>query len=38
MVLQDKQKALEKSLESIEKLNGIDVDEAVTTTAPLYKQ
>lgn len=37
-VLQDKQKALEKSLESIDKLNGIDVDEAVTTTAPLYKQ
>lgn len=37
-VLQDKQQALQKSLESIEKLNGIDVDEAVTTTAPLYKQ
>lgn len=37
-VLQDKQQSLEKSLESIEQENGIDVDEAVTTTAPLYKQ
>lgn len=37
-VLQDKQQSLEKSLESIEQSNGIDVDEAVTTTAPLYKQ
>lgn len=37
-VLQDKQQSLEKSLESIDQENGIDVDEAVTTTAPLYKQ
>jgi len=37
-VLQDKQQSLEKSLESIDQSNGIDVDEAVTTTAPLYKQ
>ncbi|KAJ6641900.1 Tumor susceptibility gene 101 protein [Pseudolycoriella hygida] len=37
-VLQDKQESLEKSLESIDQSNGIDVDEAVTTTAPLYKQ
>jgi ESCRT-I complex subunit TSG101 len=37
-VLQDKQQSLQKSLESIDQSNGIDVDEAVTTTAPLYKQ
>lgn len=37
-VLQNKEKELEKSLETLEKVEGIDVDEAVTTTAPLYKQ
>lgn len=37
-VLKDKEHALEKSLESLENVDGIDVDEAVTTTAPLYKQ
>lgn len=37
-ILEDKEKSLEKSLESLEKVETIDVDEAVTTTAPLYKQ
>lgn len=37
-VLEDKDQELEKSLESLEKVDGIDVDEAVTTTAPLYRQ
>lgn len=37
-ILEDKEKSLEKSLESLEKVDTIDVDEAVTTTAPLYKQ
>lgn len=37
-VLQDKQTALDKSLADMDKLNDFDVDEAVTTTAPLYKQ
>lgn len=37
-VLKDKEQELERALESLEKVDGIDVDEAVTTTAPLYKQ
>lgn len=37
-ILQDKEKSLEKSLETLEKVDEIDVDEAVTTTAPLYRQ
>ena len=37
-VLQDKGAELDKSLETIESVKGIDVDEAVITTAPLYKQ
>lgn len=37
-VLKDKEQALENSLKSLEKVDGIDVDEAVTTIAPLYKQ
>ncbi|XP_058834297.1 tumor susceptibility gene 101 protein [Topomyia yanbarensis] len=37
-VLKDKDQELERALESLEKVDGIDVDEAVTTTAPLYKQ
>lgn len=37
-VLKDKEQELEKSLESLEKMDGIDVDEAVITTAPLYRQ
>jgi len=37
-VLQDKEQELQKALDSLEKLNGIDVDEAVITTATLYRQ
>lgn len=37
-VLKDKDQELDRALESLEKVDGIDVDEAVTTTAPLYKQ
>lgn len=37
-ILQDKEQELEKTLESLETSEGIDPDEAVTTTAPLYKQ
>lgn len=37
-VLKDKEQSLENSLNSLEKVDGIDVDEAVTTIAPLYKQ
>lgn len=37
-MLKDKEQALENSLKSLEKVDGIDVDEAVTTIAPLYKQ
>uniref|UniRef100_A0A182JGT1 UEV domain-containing protein n=1 Tax=Anopheles atroparvus TaxID=41427 RepID=A0A182JGT1_ANOAO len=37
-VLKDKEKDLERALESLENVESIDVDEAVTTTAPLYKQ
>lgn len=37
-VLRDKDAELTKSLEALEQNEQIDVDEAVTTTAPLYKQ
>jgi ESCRT-I complex subunit TSG101 len=37
-LLQDKDAELTKSLEALEENDQIDVDEAVTTTAPLYKQ
>ncbi|XP_067643219.1 tumor susceptibility gene 101 protein [Eurosta solidaginis] len=37
-ILRDKEQELEKSLETLEKSDGIDPDEAVTTTAPLYRQ
>ncbi|KAM7357527.1 tumor susceptibility gene 101 [Cochliomyia hominivorax] len=37
-ILRDKEQELEKSLETLENSEGIDPDEAVTTTAPLYKQ
>lgn len=37
-LLSDKDAELTKSLETLEQNDQIDVDEAVTTTAPLYKQ
>lgn len=37
-VLKDKEEELEKSLETLESAEAIDPDEAVTTTAPLYRQ
>ncbi|XP_037813521.1 tumor susceptibility gene 101 protein [Lucilia sericata] len=37
-ILRDKEQELEKSLETLENSEGIDPDEAVTTTAPLYRQ
>ena len=37
-LLRDKEVELTKSLETLEQNDQIDVDEAVTTTAPLYKQ
>uniref|UniRef100_A0A1A9V3W5 UEV domain-containing protein n=1 Tax=Glossina austeni TaxID=7395 RepID=A0A1A9V3W5_GLOAU len=37
-ILRDKEQELEKNLESLENSEVIDPDEAVTTTAPLYKQ
>lgn len=37
-VLRDKDVELAKSLDALEQNDQIDVDEAVTTTAPLYKQ
>jgi len=37
-VLKDKEQELEKSLETLESAEAIDPDEAVTTTAPLYRQ
>lgn len=37
-LLHDKDAELTKSLETLEQNDQIDVDEAVTTTAPLYKQ
>ncbi|XP_043648106.1 tumor susceptibility gene 101 protein [Drosophila teissieri] len=37
-VLKDKEQELEKSLETLESAEAINPDEAVTTTAPLYRQ
>ncbi|KAH8364692.1 hypothetical protein KR084_010010 [Drosophila pseudotakahashii] len=37
-VLKDKEQELERSLETLESAEAIDPDEAVTTTAPLYRQ
>lgn len=37
-LLRDKETELTKTLETLEQNDQIDVDEAVTTTAPLYKQ
>lgn len=37
-MLRSKDQELEKQLETLNKIDKIDVDEAVTTTAPLYKQ
>lgn len=37
-ILQEKEETLKKSLGTLEKVDEIDVDEAVTTTAPLYRQ
>ncbi|XP_011181347.1 tumor susceptibility gene 101 protein [Zeugodacus cucurbitae] len=37
-ILRDKEQELVKSLDALDKSEGIDPDEAVTTTAPLYKQ
>jgi ESCRT-I complex subunit TSG101 len=37
-ILKDKEQELEKAIERLSEQQPIDVDEAVTTTAPLYKQ
>lgn len=37
-ILQEKEESLKKTLDTLEKVDEIDVDEAVTTTAPLYRQ
>jgi hypothetical protein len=37
-ILKDKEKELEKHIERLSEQQPFDVDEAVTTTAPLYKQ
>lgn len=37
-ILQDKESELEKEIEKLSDNQSIDVDEAVTTIAPLYKQ
>jgi hypothetical protein len=37
-ILKDKEQELEKEIERLSDQQPIDVDEAVTTTAPLYKQ
>ncbi|XP_034481440.1 tumor susceptibility gene 101 protein [Drosophila innubila] len=37
-ILRDKEEELKKSLETLENAEAIDPDEAVTTTAPLYRQ
>lgn len=37
-MLQDKEQELDKAIERISNQESIDVDDAVTTTAPLYKQ
>ncbi|XP_065171759.1 tumor susceptibility gene 101 protein-like [Atheta coriaria] len=38
LVLKDKEQELEKAIERLSNQEAIDVDDAVTTTAPLYKQ
>lgn len=37
-MLRSKDQELEKQVDALSKIDKIDVDEAVTTTAPLYKQ
>lgn len=37
-ILKEKDVELEKSIDELKEQNDVDVDEAVTTTAPLYKQ
>jgi ribosomal protein L33 len=37
-ILRDKEQELEKEIDRLSDQQPIDVDEAVTTTAPLYKQ
>jgi len=37
-ILKDKEQELEKEIERLSDQQPIDVDEAVATTAPLYKQ
>lgn len=37
-LLKEKDEELTKTLETLEKSDEIDVDEAISTTAPLYKQ
>lgn len=37
-LLQDKEQELDKAIERLSNQDPIDVDDAVTTTAPLYKQ
>lgn len=37
-LLKDKEQELDKAIEKIGDQENIDVDDAVTTTAPLYKQ
>lgn len=37
-ILRDKEQELKESLETLESAEAIDPDEAVTTTAPLYRQ
>lgn len=37
-ILRDKEQELVKCLEAFENNKGIDPDEAVTTTAPIYRQ
>ncbi|KAL5291736.1 TSG101 family protein [Megaselia abdita] len=37
-ILKSKEDELDKSLETFEKMDGVELDEAVVTTAPLYRQ
>lgn len=37
-ILKSKEEELDKSLETFEKMDDVQVDETVVTTAPLYKQ
>lgn len=37
-ILQDKEQELDKAIARLANQESIDVDDAVTTTAPLYKQ